>query len=152
MQHATLAAWLSGAAVLACVISYLQRAAWRRPPRTAAEATLRQLWQDARPYPQLGVRVRDDGHVYSNVRCVELGRLAGAEAKIVPSRPVTSLTPQTGWAVIYFADGTMHRHPFWINRKPEALAEAARFNGQVKQAAPDLFRRTFTRPATAPVP
>lgn len=152
MPHAQLLGWLTGAAVLACFISYCQRRTWRRPPRDAAEATLRQLWENARPYTQLGVRVRDDGYVYSNVRCVELGRVAGAEAKIVRPRPVTGLSSSTAWAVIYFADGTLHKNEVWIHRLAEAQAEVTRFNGQVKKSAPDLFRRTFTRPGTVPVP
>ena len=144
---ATLLAWGAPFAVLACALSYAQRRAWRRPPRTPREATLREYWSNAYPYTQLGVRVRPDGYVYSNLRCTELGRLAGARSVIVPSRPVTRMKPPTAWAVIYFADGSCHRQMIRLANLPEARAQSARFNGQARACASGVFRRAWAGPA-----
>ena len=139
-------------AVLACFVSWVQRRAWQRPPRTPAQAQFRAAWEQAQPYAQLGVRAGQDGFVYACLTGRPLGQHAGARAAIVPSRPVTSARPAHAWAVIYFADGSMHRQPFAVRNRAEAVAQAERFNGQAEQQAPALFRRTSPRPQPAARP
>lgn len=140
-------------AVLACFVSWAQRRSWqRRPPRTPEAAMLRDAWEHAQPYSQLGVRAGPDGFVYTCVSGRPLGPHAGARAVVVPARPVTSARAAHGWAVIYFADGSMHRQPFAKKNLAEAKAQADRFNGHAEQQAPALFRRTSPRTPAAPRP
>jgi hypothetical protein len=142
--------WGTPIAVLACFCSWAQRRAWRRPPRTQAEAARRAVITTLVPYSQLGVRVGADGFVYSNATGKCRGQLAGARAVIVPRRPVHTLNPSTGWAVIYFADGTHWKQMFPLRNLPEARAQAERFNGTAQQQGPAVvFRRTRPRPSPA---
>jgi hypothetical protein len=130
-------------AVLACLVSYLQRRSWRRPPRSAGEAQFRDWWAEAFPYPQLGVRAGADGWVYSNLTGRPLGQAAGARASIAGARPVTKIRPSTGWAVIYFADGSFHRQMFALSNLPEARAQADRFNARYQaHGVAGIFKRT----------
>jgi hypothetical protein len=135
-------------AVLACVLSWVQRRSWQRPPATPQAAAVRDAWEHAMPYGQLGVRAGPDGFVYACATGRPLGPMAGARAVLVPARPVTTARPATGWAVIYFADGSMHRQPFATRNRAEATTQAERFNGHSEQAAPAMFRRA--RPAPHP--
>jgi hypothetical protein len=135
-------------AVLICFIAWSTKRTWRQPPKTPEQARFRAAWSDAYPYVQFGVHIRPDGFIYSNATGRCLGLAAGAKAAVVPSVPVTTLKPATGWAVIDFADGTTHRNMIGLRNLPQAQAQAARFNGQAQQTTSASFKRT--RPATLP--
>ena len=137
-------------AIVVCFASWVQRRAWQNPPATPQAARRRDAWEHALPYSQL--RAGQDGFVYACLTGRPLGPHAGARAAVVPSRPVTSVRPKTAWAVIYFADGTMHRQPFATRNLTEAKAQAERFNGHAQQQAPALFRRVSPRPHPAARP
>jgi hypothetical protein len=146
---ATLVLYGGPVAVLACVLAGIQRAAWRRPPSSPDVARRRAALTTLIPYSQLGVRAGLDGFVYSNATGKCLGQHAGARAVIVPRRPVHTLKPSTGWAVIYFADGTHWKWMFPLRLRPDAAAQAERFNTTATQQGPaGVFRRT--RPRTSP--
>lgn len=136
-------------AVVACVVSYIYKMAWRNPPRTQRSAEFRRYWQTNPIFPQLGVYVRDDGWVYASPMRPHqrpLGRLAGATVS-VGSTPITKVKPQLGWATIRFADGYVYRRGYATRNQAEALAQAAQFNNRATVTAPTgTFRRT--RPAS----
>ena len=136
-------------ACLFCAGVGVQRWSWRRGPRTPAQAERRRILTTVMPYSQLGVRVGLDGFVYANVSGKPLGLAAGARAAVLPARPVHTMKPGVGWAVIYFADGETHHWMFATRNKTEAMAQAERFNGAHGQEPAGVFRRTSPRPGAA---
>lgn len=139
-------------AVLACIITAIQRRTWQQPPANPKAAAFRATWATILPYAQLGVRVDPDGFVYTNAgnRC--LGQAAAATVQLVPVITVGKVKPSTAWAVITFADGTVHRHRFALRNLREAKPQADRFNGVAAQQAQGVFRRTWTAPQHAAQP
>ena len=152
MTPAALLLYAGPPAVLACVLAGIQRAAWRRPPRTPAQAARRAAVTTLVPYAQLGVRCGLDGFVYANATGRCLGQHAGARAVILPASRVHTLKPSTGWAVIYFPDGTHWRWMFPVRLLADARAQAERFNTTAQQAPAGVFRRTRPRPSPAARP
>ena len=136
MSHAMSAVLYGGpVAVLICFIAWAQKRSWRQPARTPRQADLRAAWSAAFPFPQLGVHIRPDGFIYHNLTGRRLGVASGSRAQAVPSVPVTTVKPGTGWAIITFPNGATHRNLIGMRNMPQAQAQAARFNAQCAEPA-----------------
>jgi len=143
------AAWLiygTPFAIALCLIVFGQKHAAARPAKTARQAETRRVWATIVPYSQLGVRVGLDGFIYANGTGKCLGLAAAASVTLHKPVTVTTIKPSHGYAVIRFADGTTHRHPFGLRNLAIAQTQADRFNQAGKESAQGSFRRT--KPAT----
>ena len=130
-------------AVFICAAVWWQKFRLRHPPKTAREAEQRALWASTPVLSQFGVRISRDRFIYGP-RGI-LGPLDGATASIVKSVPITKLKPSTGWCVITFADGTVHRQLLGLRNLDVAQAQLAKFEALAASTPAGQFKRT--RPA-----
>lgn len=128
--------------IVVCIVAYIQIRHWRRPPRTPYEAERRAWWDANKAFPALGVRVRDDGWVYTIPGQRPVAQLAGVKAAVSPAPMITKGKPRTGIAVLTFPDGTEHRHRYPIKHHLAAAAQALELNTRGQARTTGRFART----------